>query len=828
MDVQELFEFPFVDRTHETKLLNEFFNQKDVNVLWINGKSGTGKSSFIKRALSTNLNVDDKAYVCFSPDSKNNTCNLQQVIEELERLSKNKFNQFIKKNYSSLFDVTKQITTALTSIMGFNLSWFFNLIFDTSNQFISYKNEHENLSKVINKYIESITKKRNICLTIDNFMYCDNTSLDLLLGIVKNINSNKNIKLILLTTTEFLSEKREIQIFLTEGIKSKFIELKEFDKFEYFLQILIHSFELDDSEIPIIKDIFNICSGKPESLKLMIRNLFLNDSIKFDSDSKKAKFKKNAIQNYLLNQIALAGQKDQIDFNSFTTIDQIILQIILIMEASLPLENLISCAKLVNKKLFGDDLSYQVIDRVLLLEKIHIIKTEQTRISIYHDLLYYALSNHFKNSLISKQLSSIVLEYVIALSAKDKDFLLNNRADYFIAKLSFLSRKNNWQDIVYDYFEGVFNKNEIYEAKIGFDWLQFYLFELTTDKQLTIATCYYECGEYDKSLTIIKHIEKHGLPELDNQLFDYYFLKGKAENVLMQKLDSVSSLEKAYALSDTLDQKILSLNMQQLVLVEIFGRKEEAKRIFDSACRLVKKNNHYSLITCHLLRNCMNFYKHDDSEWYYDTAIKIAESFNSNIDIAFVLNNKSFVDLKNGKTKNLYEHFKKSKEILETTKIHETSYPLVNMALCNLFEENYECAKELLLEALIWNRSPYLNYVIKTHLANCYFHLEEREDYERVSEGLYSILFEGNIIDGTIIRKISINLAILFIKNNEIEKAGKCLEYAKSYVKGTSSEYRFNRIYASLHNQTFYDTCPYCDYYANVNFEPWGVTLSHD
>ena len=826
MEIQELFEFPFVDRTYETELLNDFFEQKEVNVLWINGKSGTGKSTFIKRILSSN--IKNKAYICFSPNSENNACSLQQVVEELEKLSRNKFNLFINKNYSSLFDITKQVTTAITSIMGVNLSWFFNLLFDTSNQFISYKEEHENLSKVVNKYIESITKKKDICLIIDNFMYCDNASLDILLNIIKNINTNKRVKIILITTTKPLSEKKEVQFFLTEGIKSKYIELKEFDKFEYFIQILIHSFELDDNEISIVKDIFNICSGTPESLKIMIRNLFLNGSIIIDSDKQKAKFKQNAIHNYLINQIAILGQDNQIDFNSFTTIDQIILQIILILEAVLPMEDLISCAKLVNKKLFGDDLSYQIMERVLLLENIHIIKKEESRIAIYHDLLFYALSDYFKNSLITKQLSSIVLDYVVNLSDEHKNLALNYKAEYYIAKLSYLSRKNNWQSIVYEHFNAVFNRNEIFEAKKGFDWLYNYLLELPANEQLTIATCYYECGEYNSALTIIKHIEEHGLMNLDNLLFDYYFLKGKIENMLMQKINSVDSLKHAYRLSKTLDQKVLSLNMQQLVLMEIFGERNEAKSIFDFACELIKKNNHYTLMSCHLLRNCMNFYKHDDAKWYYDTATNIAVSYNSNVDIAFVLNNKSFVDLKNGNIENAYEGFKRSKEILDTTKIHETSYPLVNMALCKLFEKQYDRAKELLLEALIWNHSPYINYVIKIHLANCYYHLDDRIAYERISNELYSVLSDENIIDGTIIRKISINLAILFINDNDIEKATKCLDFAKIYIEGTSSEYRYNRICAFIHNDKYPDTCPYCDYYSNTNFEPWGVTLSHD
>ena len=824
MNIQEIFDFPFVDRTDERKKLKSFFNQGKINTLWVNGNSGTGKSTFIKKHINVS-NYKNKIYINFSPDLQNGSNCIQLLIEELERISDDIFSDFIKKNYKTIFDVAKQISSTVLTVVDVKLTWLSDLFFDSTKQFISKKNENDSLNVVINKYIDSILKKSQVCIVIDNFMYCDKSSLDVLLNIIKHYSDISNIKFILITTTEKLLENADIQKFLTEGITSEYIELKKFDKYEYFVQIIMQFFDLTDEEITNIKNIYNMCSGTPESLKTMLRNLFLQGAIVIEDDNSKAHFKENAIHDYLCNHVIQSNCDNEIDFNKFNTLDQILLQVILIFESDTQAELLINSTHFINNSLFNDSFEFNTMERLILLEQIHVIKNENERISIFHDLLFYTLKEKFKNSLIIKQLSHSLYIYMKNEEQNVKDVFKNNSYEYYIAKLVYLSKENNWQDYVFDYFSKVFHENKIIEASKGFKWLSSEIFNFEFPKQLEIAYCFYENGEYNDAYTIIISLYK----SIEHNNFDYFFLKGKIENVLMKKEDSAETLKLALQYSKSIEQQILSMHMLQLVLTEIYGKKNEARIIFDNACKLIKDNSHYTLTSCSLLRNCMNYYKHnDDAKWYFEKAEEIAIKYNSPIDIAFVKNNSSFVDLKNGNFDKAYIGFCEAKNILENTKIHESSYPLVNMALCEIFKKNYEEAKEYLLEALVWNRSIYLDYVIKVNLSNCYYHLNERKSYQELSNILYNILTEGKILDGTILRKIAINLAIIYKTDGDLEKSRICFKIASNYIEGTSSEFRFEYHISCLNKTNFNKTCNYSIYYSITDFEPWGVTLSHD
>ena len=50
--INRLFDFNFVDRSQERKIISNFINRNtESNILWINGESGVGKSFLIKNTL---------------------------------------------------------------------------------------------------------------------------------------------------------------------------------------------------------------------------------------------------------------------------------------------------------------------------------------------------------------------------------------------------------------------------------------------------------------------------------------------------------------------------------------------------------------------------------------------------------------------------------------------------------------------------------------------------------------------------------------------------------------------------------------------------------
>ena len=104
MDIQEIFDFPFVDRTDERKKLKSFFEQEKINTLWVNGNSGTGKSTFVKKHINIS-SYKETVYINFSPDLQNGSNCIQLLIEELEKISDDTFSNFTKGK--------KSISTAL-------------------------------------------------------------------------------------------------------------------------------------------------------------------------------------------------------------------------------------------------------------------------------------------------------------------------------------------------------------------------------------------------------------------------------------------------------------------------------------------------------------------------------------------------------------------------------------------------------------------------------------------------------------------------------------------------------------------------------------------
>lgn len=57
MKTTELFNFPFVDRTYERDIINNFFNNKSETTLWIKGASGFGKQHFLTICMIIGINI---------------------------------------------------------------------------------------------------------------------------------------------------------------------------------------------------------------------------------------------------------------------------------------------------------------------------------------------------------------------------------------------------------------------------------------------------------------------------------------------------------------------------------------------------------------------------------------------------------------------------------------------------------------------------------------------------------------------------------------------------------------------------------------------------
>lgn len=96
METSELFNFQFVDRNKEQKILNNFFQNITEQTLWIKGDSGLGKTTFFNYVYENWTNYC-LCYINIKSDSTVLDI-LQSFILELEKYSDTDFLSMIKKN----------------------------------------------------------------------------------------------------------------------------------------------------------------------------------------------------------------------------------------------------------------------------------------------------------------------------------------------------------------------------------------------------------------------------------------------------------------------------------------------------------------------------------------------------------------------------------------------------------------------------------------------------------------------------------------------------------------------------------------------------------
>lgn len=814
----DLFEFPFVDRIDESKRFKQFMNDSNQNILWINGDSGVGKSSFVKQ-MEQNIKDREKIRLYIPPLDENKN-SLFLLIEELQKISNLKLLDFIKQNYHCIFDIIKQSTLGLPGN-----ETFWNIAFDTSKIFVSYSKEKQNVVKVICKYIDKLLIQKNMYIEIDNFMYCDEKSAEILMTIFKHYTNNYKIKFILITTTDKLEKRKDIKNFLTTRVLCEYMLISPLNKSRFFVQILTSIIEINQRNLEkVCNNIFILCKGNPEQLKILLQNLLLNEEISFTSKDVKAHLNVHALKKYII--------KENVSFeiNKLSFIEKFVLQILVEFDKNISLDLLQRNIQYLFIKIFMTN-DYNLIDfynSINRLEELNIIENHNQILFFSHDQIYYSLKEYFDKNILQAQINFYMLNFLDEnADAYSKNGITDDEIDYFRSKFSWVAKTDNWVDINYQYGLELFQKNLYSNSSIIFNRLHENLENFSCEQKFVIARCYYEAGDYESSRQIFIFIDTQQLR--DDILFSYYYFLGKVNNILMDKHKAINNFNYALEYANSTNQEIMVPNLKQLAMREISEQREQAKEVYDYAISLINESDYNNSAVCALLRNCMNYYKHEDAESYFEGALAIAQSINSEIDIAFVLNNRGFTYLKNGRVSDAKEDFEKAIKILQNTKFHESSYPLVNLALCNMFESSFESALSILYEAYLWNQSPYADYVINTNMLTCYRMLGNLQEGNKIANYLYDLLISDVIIDSTIIRKIGINTALFFEYIGTYGKAQQCIEIAYPYVHKTSSENRMDIIRNRICYETRIDTkLPFCDYYSICTFEPWGLTLSHD
>ena len=154
-------------------------------------------------------------YINLSTKPDNNNC-LNELILKLQDFSNAKLFNFILENYDSVWDVAKKSIFELIKIKAPGLDWFFDILYNSDIVFLSKTEEKSTSLKIIEAYIDRIIDSQNLCIIIDNFTYCDKKSFSLLSQLFYHYIDTHGFKAILVTTSDVLKERTDIQILLTE------------------------------------------------------------------------------------------------------------------------------------------------------------------------------------------------------------------------------------------------------------------------------------------------------------------------------------------------------------------------------------------------------------------------------------------------------------------------------------------------------------------------------------------------------------------------------------------------------------------------------------
>ncbi|RHQ40697.1 MULTISPECIES: tetratricopeptide repeat protein [unclassified Roseburia] len=815
MNNKDLFVFKFVDREIERKIVRNFLLDSNTeNILWIHGESGVGKTELIKYFMS----CFPYKFIHVNPIKKQITSYFSLFIRELEKQNTS-LAGFIFKNYKKI----KNISNNTISDINIKTKILMGILEIGESIFIDAKDDFFSTANVLGQYIQYISKKEKYIFVFDNFQQCDTKSLERIQEITQNLWGKENIKFIFITTDHTISSDSEIIKFLLEKNSLISISIEPFDNKDFFLDILLNIYTLDGITTTEMDQLYEACNGIPEKLKNFLRNMYLADGIEYYKDSSQARLIPGKFKDVLCKGV------DSTDLEALNLLEKLVFNIIICWNDSMPLSLLNEISQYIAGEVLylPSELKSQIMASIYNLFSLNILELCENRVRVKHDLVYLSFLPKYA-AIPEAILYSKLYEYINSNKKQVVDMYSQSFFDLNNALYSYKADIQSWQQINLDCLKILVEQKDYKNISIIISRLERSLTCFETSDLLFLAECFYNCGKYDKARNILNYTHKK--LNSDKNYFQYYYLSGKIFNMMMDKESAEKELilSQKYILPQS-EEEILVKHMLQLILVEVVGRKDEAKEIFYSISKHLDKYPENSQALATLLKNCSNYYTGKQALSLLKKALEISEKNNDLVEIAFIKNNMGYEQFKLNNYEKCRTLYKESINILQQTKIHESAYPLSNLAVCHMINQEYDEAIALINRAFFWNCSNYLEYVLNTHLMLCYEQIGKNNESYKIAKCLLDKLESGKINDPVILRKVYLNLAINFDKLQIESYAKECAEKAYVFSTNTSSEYRAAKIYEKYGGRPTKDLSTlqnqYCTKYY---FDHWLTIFSHD
>lgn len=811
-----MFNFKFVDREIERKLIKKFISASSIDkILWIHGESGVGKTELMK--YFTNQSSQNK-YIHVNPIKNQTGSYISILIKELEKENYSLLN-YIIRNYKQIKDLVKNTISEINGKTKFLISGLEigeKIFIDANQEFFSVGN-------VLTKYISIISQKDSLIFIFDNFQQCDLKSLEIIQEISQNLLGKQHIKFIFITTDNLITSDSEIIEFLTEKITGDYIRIEPFKQKEYFLDILLDIYKLDNITNPEMDCLFQICKGIPEKLKIFLRNMYLAHGIKQYGNNPLPQFDANIFADTLEKGV------ENIDFEALDILQKLTLKIMFCWNESITFKLLEDVMHYVCDKVLymPNELSQQINLTIYSLLNLHILEFNGDRLKLKHDLLYTICIIKY-NVIPDEILYNELYCYININKGKIVEEYSQTYYDLNNALYAYRAKVYSWEEINLQCLKMLIQQSNYQQIDIIIERLKECFNKLNVADLILLAECFYNSGKYDQARKILDEASKKLVN--DTECFNYYYLSGKLYNIMMDKNNAEKELLLAnnYVIPGS-DEEIFVKHMLQLVIVEVRGRKEEAKEIFSSVSEHLDNYNSNSKALGIILKNCSNYYSGEKALFLLDKALTISEAQNNLVEKAYIKNNMGYEFFKLNNYEKCKSLYTESLDILAQTKIHESAYPLSNLAVCNMIDNKYSEALTLIKRAIFWNRSSYLKFVLDTHLMLCYQQIGQNEKSYEIAESLFNKLETVKINDPVILRKVYLNLAINYDKLEYPQYARICAQRAYPVCIGSSSEYRASQIlkkYGGSPKNELRDLKE--QYCTKFYFDHWLTIFSHD
>lgn len=833
IDNRDLFNFEFIDREEQTQRLIEYLSGNEAQKpIWIYGPSGAGKTRFLKQAKK-HINQSTIVYVeLFSNERNINGSKI--LISELEKATRYSIKKFIKNNYSHIADSIKNILSiALNLIFKVNTEKLLDIVFEPTKTYITKKKEQHSATELLIGYIKKISQKNKLIIIIDNFMNCDNISTDIIIDVINSIRESFYNKVnFILVTTEEDGEHSETAKKILKKLPVYSIPIFPFNNYEYFMNILFYSVDINKTGKRTISLIFEYCCGNPQKLNDFIHKLDSKCGVIYNIETMKYYFKKEVVEDIIFN--STVEYNLDTDFNFF---EKLIIALIVCLRKSISENLLLSIIEFIgsSNNLFfidQDDFRKSLIN---LVYKRSILGIEQIKqksfIKIEHDLKL----NNFKIQLENDHsgLVPLLYNYLFKYFTINRNILVSDEMneDDFNDLYAFYAYKSLVPDWIHiNYSDGIRkNKKKLYSESVEvLDRIISDLTLFTSDELLNISNCYYDSGNYKSAREIIKYID---LEKKDNNfLFDLYMLKSKIEDLSMQLDKSLEYLDEAlkYCVNST-EKQFRILNSKQQIMVDIATKRNQSKDLFDYL-----KNNYSANSTTlygKMLKSSIDFYRGEIAQQDLNLAEQIAIQQNNQLELGYIYTNRGFDFFWQLEIDKAIDCFEEAIKKLRVLKIHEIAYALNNLANCYMILGNYSEALSALQNAVLWNESYYVDLTIKNNLMVCYALMEQTQPCMQI---IFDLEKKINTVpdDISLPLKISYNLGVAYEHMGNPDKAVFYKNRAFSIAdqsKDMFLPYTWMKDYdINIEKDILKRVKPGQENFLKNRFEPFLVTISHD